>query len=66
MVSITVPRSIRTAHDRLIRMTDTVAKNDPGLVAWNALTYFNFYRFLVSFLFAALTWIGQLPVPLGI
>ena len=36
------------------------------MVAWNALAYFNFYRFLVSFLFAALTWIGQLPVPLGI
>ncbi len=34
-------------------------------VAWEALTYFNFYRFLISFLFVSLYWIGQLPAPLG-
>ncbi|MFT5350303.1 MAG: two-component system sensor histidine kinase PilS (NtrC family), partial [Gammaproteobacteria bacterium] len=34
-------------------------------VSWEALTYFNFYRFLVSFLFVSLYWVGQLPEPLG-
>ncbi len=34
-------------------------------VSWEALTYYNFYRFLVSFLFVSLYWIGQLPEPLG-
>ena len=34
-------------------------------VSWEALTYFNFYRFLISFLFVSLYWIGQLPAPLG-
>lgn len=34
--------------------------------SWRALTYFNAYRFLVSFLFASLYWIGQLPQPLGV
>jgi len=33
---------------------------------WEALTYYNLYRFLISFLFVALYWIGQLPEPLGI
>lgn len=33
--------------------------------SWEALTYFNFYRFLISFLFVSLYWIGQLPQPLG-
>src|SRR5690606_41268991 len=33
--------------------------------SWEALTWFNVYRFLVSFLFVALYWIGQLPGPLG-
>lgn len=47
-------------------MTIPIPRNDPGVTAWNALTYFNFYRFLVAFLFAALIWVGQLPVPLGI
>ena len=47
-------------------MTFPVSRTDPGITAWNALTYFNFYRFLIAFLFAALIWIGQLPAPLGI
>jgi two-component system, NtrC family, sensor histidine kinase PilS len=34
-------------------------------VSWEALTYFNFYRFLIAFLFVSLYWIGQLPEPLG-
>ncbi len=34
-------------------------------VSWEALTYYNFYRFLISFLFVSLYWIGQLPAPLG-
>lgn len=34
--------------------------------SWKALQYFNIYRFLVSFLFVALIWMGQLPDPLGI
>ena len=34
-------------------------------ISWEALTYYNFYRFLVSFLFVSLYWIGQLPEPLG-
>ena len=34
-------------------------------VSWEALTYFNFYRFLISFLFVSLYWVGQLPEPLG-
>lgn len=33
--------------------------------SWEAVTYFNFYRFLISFLFVSLFWIGQLPEPLG-
>ena len=47
-------------------MTIPVSRHDPGITAWNALTYFNFYRFLIAFLFAALIWISQLPAPLGI
>ncbi len=34
-------------------------------ISWEALTYFNFYRFLISFLFVSLYWIGHLPEPLG-
>ena len=34
-------------------------------VSWEAVTYLNFYRFLFSFLFVSLFWIGQLPEPLG-
>ena len=34
--------------------------------SWQALQYFNLYRFLISLLFASLIWIGQLPEPLGI
>ena len=39
--------------------------NQPAKISWEALTYFNFYRFLISFLFVSLYWIGQLPEPLG-
>lgn len=34
--------------------------------SWQALQYFNLYRILISLLFVALIWIGQLPEPLGI
>lgn len=37
----------------------------PDETSWRALTYFNFYRFLVAFLFVSLYWVGQLPPPLG-
>lgn len=37
----------------------------PDEISWQALTYFNFYRFLVAFLFVSLYWVGQLPPPLG-
>jgi two-component system sensor histidine kinase PilS (NtrC family) len=47
-------------------MKTLIPLNQPDITAWNALTYFNFYRFLVAFLFVALFWIGQLPGPLGI
>ena len=43
-----------------------IHNNNPGKNSWNALTYFNFYRFLIAFLFVSLFWIGQLPEPLGI
>jgi two-component system, NtrC family, sensor histidine kinase PilS len=33
---------------------------------WQALQYFNLYRILISLLFIGLTWIGQLPEPLGL
>ena len=45
-------------------MTDSNPQNS-AKVSWEALTYFNFYRFLISFLFVSLFWIGQLPEPLG-
>ena len=41
--------------------TNQVHKNP-----WNALTYFNFYRFLLAFLFVTLYWTGQLPAPFGV
>ncbi len=34
--------------------------------SWKALNYFNVYRLLLSGLFVTLSWIGQLPKPLGI
>ncbi|MEX2524963.1 MAG: ATP-binding protein [Gammaproteobacteria bacterium] len=37
----------------------------PDETSWQALTYFNFYRFLLAFLFVSLYWVGQLPPPLG-
>ncbi len=33
--------------------------------SWQALQYFNLYRFLVAFLFVSLVWIGSVPQPLG-
>jgi len=47
-------------------MNKRVSVNVPGRTAWKALSYFNLYRFLIAFLFAALYWVGQLPEPLGI
>ena len=47
-------------------MTTLIPGDNPDTTAWNALTYFNFYRFLIAFLFVALFWIGQLPEPLGV
>lgn len=47
-------------------MNTPVSINQTGTTAWRALTYFNFYRFLIAFLFVALFWIGQLPEPLGV
>ncbi len=41
-------------------------KFHPNSNTWGALTYYNLYRFLISFLFVALYWISQLPEPLGI
>lgn len=38
----------------------------PDETSWKALTYFNFYRFLIAFLFVSLYWTGQLPPPLGV
>jgi two-component system sensor histidine kinase PilS (NtrC family) len=38
----------------------------PGRAAWSALLYFNVYRLLVVLLFVSLSWIGQLPEPLGL
>ncbi len=35
-------------------------------INWQALAYFNFYRVLLSALFLLLSYIGQLPEPLGI
>lgn len=46
-------------------MNKRISINKPGRIAWRALSYFNLYRFLISFLFVALYWIGQLPDPLG-
>ena len=37
----------------------------PDETSWKALTYFNFYRFIIAFLFVSLYWVGQLPPPLG-
>lgn len=38
---------------------------DPDETSWKALSYFNFYRFLIAFLFISLYWASQLPPPLG-
>lgn len=38
----------------------------PGATSWEALRYFNVYRFLVALLFLTLYWIGHLPQPLGV
>jgi len=46
-------------------MNKLISINIPGRTAWRALAYFNLYRVLISFLFVALFWIGQLPEPLG-
>lgn len=46
-------------------MNPETQSHTPRKVSWEALTYFNFYRFLVAFLFVSLYWIGQLPEPLG-
>lgn len=40
--------------------------NQPSEISWKALSYFDLYRFLITFLFASLVLIGQLPEPLGI
>jgi two-component system sensor histidine kinase PilS (NtrC family) len=37
----------------------------PDTTSWQALGYYNLYRFLIAFLFVSLYWIGQLPQPLG-
>lgn len=37
----------------------------PDDTSWKALSYFNFYRFLIAFLFVSLYWASQLPPPLG-
>jgi two-component system, NtrC family, sensor histidine kinase PilS len=49
---------------------DNTKKNIPipllqKSINWRALTYFNFYRILLSGLFLLLIYIGQLPQPLG-
>ena len=38
---------------------------EPDETSWKALAYFNFYRFLIAFLFVSLYWVSQLPPPLG-
>jgi len=40
--------------------------NYPDTTSWQALTWYNLYRFLIAFLFVSMYWIGQLPEPLGI
>lgn len=47
-------------------MKTLIAAEQARRSAWNALTYFNFYRFLLAFLFVTLYWTGQLPTPLGV
>ena len=37
----------------------------PVETSWQALSYYNLYRFLIAVLFVSLDWIGQLPQPLG-
>jgi len=37
----------------------------PDETSWRALSYFNFYRFIIAFLFVSLYWASQLPPPLG-
>jgi len=37
----------------------------PDETSWKALSYFNFYRFLIAFLFVSLFWASQMPPPLG-
>ena len=39
--------------------------NRPAETSWQALSYYNLYRFLIAVLFVSLDWVGQLPQPLG-
>ncbi|MBI4005846.1 MAG: hypothetical protein HY356_04185 [Gammaproteobacteria bacterium] len=47
-------------------MADYYLSNKHPDISWQALQYFNLYRFLITFLFVALIWAGHLPQPLGI
>ena len=47
-------------------MTDPRTVRRAGETSWDALQYFNVYRFLVALLFLTLYWIGHLPQPLGV
>lgn len=47
-------------------MKELIPVRHPGATSWEALGYFNVYRFLVALLFLTLYWIGRLPYPLGV
>lgn len=49
-----------------MQITHNILQETHPDTSWRALDYFNIYRFLVSFLFVTLIWIGQVPEPLGI
>ncbi len=46
-------------------MTTKMIAKPSAEISWQALTYFELYRFFVAFLFVSLFWIGRLPQPIG-
>jgi len=47
-------------------VANNIIKDTHTDTSWQALEYFNLYRFLIAFLFVTLIWVGQVPEPLGI
>jgi two-component system sensor histidine kinase PilS (NtrC family) len=47
-------------------MANNIINNKHSDTSWQALEYFNLYRFLIAFLSVTLIWADQVPEPLGV